>query len=466
MFNVPKRYISVKALYETVPKTEKQLDVINGWVRSVRLLKKVAFIDLYDGSTNRDVKVVIKEPEESDVVKSLKTGQCLTIHSPILKLTNGSRTQAFELLVENPTKNLQVLGHVTEHYPLQKKGHSLEFLRTLPTLKYRTLYYGSLLRFRSHMEEYFINFFNKQENMLKVSPPIFTVNDCEGAGEQFLVNSPVLQDKETFLTVSTQLHLEILSTAVSNCWTLSPCFRAEKSATPRHLMEFWMLEAELSFITSLDELISFTKRFLQSIVTQCYENQDSLLTDQIPTLINKPEILLKWEMLRDLDNWKTISYTEAIKILTEQHKKQPFPRYEPQWGEPLQTEHEKWLAGSHFKSPVFVTDYPKDCKAFYMKLNDDKNTVACFDLLVPEMGEIIGGSLREDNYNTLQYEMQRRNMNKDGELDWYLEMRQQGGAPHGGFGLGFERFISYLLGVSNIKDTIPFPRSANSSISL
>lgn len=459
---VAKRFISIKALYDT----PQAVDTVNGWIRSVRLLKNVAFIDLYDGSTNKDVKIVIKNPNTCSTVKRLKTGQCVSIKSPELQLTKGKREQAFELLVE-PSSHLKLIGDVTDNYPLQKKGHTLEFLRTLPTLKYRTLYYGSLLRFRSHMEEYFLQFFNKQENMLKVSPPIFTVNDCEGAGEQFIAKSPVLpKDKDTFLTVSAQLHLEILSMAVANCWTLSPCFRAEKSATPRHLMEFWMLEAELSFINNLDELLSFTKSFLQNVVTQCYENQDTLLTDEIPTLINKPQVLQKWEMLKDSENWKTITYTEAIEILTKQHKKEPFPRYEPQWGEALQTEHEKWLAGTYFKSPVFVTDYPKDCKAFYMKYNEDQKTVACFDLLVPEMGEIIGGSLREDNYDTLLTEVKRRGMNIDGELDWYIDLRRQGCAPHGGFGLGFERFISYLLGVSNIKDTIPFPRSANSSINL
>ena len=463
---IAKRHVSIKTLYDSVPKDGQKLDVVNGWVRSVRLMKKVAFIDLYDGSSNKDVKIVIKNPQESSLARHLKTGQCISVDSPMLKITQGSRLQPFELLVEDSVKDLKLLGDVETNYPLQKKSHSLEFLRTLPTLKHRSLFYGSILRFRSHMEEYAINFFNKQENFLKVSPPIFTTNDCEGAGEQFEVKSSVLENKKAFLTVSTQLHLEILSMAIANCWTLSPCFRAEKSATPRHLMEFWMLEAEMSFIDNLDQLLNFTRNFLQSMVTQCYENREDLLPDNISTLIDKEKILERWQMLRNSENWKRITYTDAIQILKEKHSQEPFPRYEPKWGEALQTEHEKWLAEKYFQSPVFVTDYPMDCKAFYMKSNEDGKTVACFDLLVPEMGEIIGGSMREDKYESLQYQIKKRGMNKTGELDWYVNLRKQGVAPHGGFGLGFERFISYLLGIQNIKDAIPFPRSASSSIDL
>ncbi|AQZ15489.1 SLM5 (YCR024C) [Zygosaccharomyces parabailii] len=465
-------YHTVKALYQLGP--QQEVDV-KGWIQSIRLLKKIAFIDLRDGTSSKTLKVAIPIRDSSplDLLKSIKTGQSISISSAQW-LPTPHREQPFELKVVDPLKRIQVLGDVTPQYPLQKKSHTLQFLRTLPHLKHRSNYMGSLLRFRSHVELALANFF-QQQHFTKVTPPLLTSSDCEGAGELFKVDSTAASaqlyfGRQTYLTVSTQLHLEALALALSKCWTLTPCFRAEKSDTNRHLSEFWMLEAEWCFPKDVHELTHVAENMVKAVVKSCLGQKDELIPPIIPEECESAEIVVqRWQNLLGSRCWPTITYTEAIEILATQHKKQAFPKYEPKWGSALQSEHEKWLAGEYFKSPVFVTDYPRDCKAFYMKQNDDeagKETVACFDLLVPGMGEVAGGSMREDNLDKLVQEMDRRQMNRRGDLDWYVALRKEGSAPHGGYGLGVERLISYLYGNHNIRDAIPFHRSATGTIEL
>lgn len=471
--------ITFKGLYDQVAAPPKSVLDVNGWIKSIRLMKNVAFMDLQDGTTSNLLKVVVPigrndGQDSASFLKKLKTGQSISIKSALWQNT-PERKQPFELKVENPLETISIVGEVSETYPLQKKYQSLPFLRTLPTLKHRTTYLGSLLRFRSEFEYSLTNFFRSQA-FIKVSPPVLTSGDCEGAGELFKVESNSFLGKgdkssyfgkPTYLTVSTQLHLEILALALSRCWSLSPCFRAEESDTNRHLSEFWMLETELCYTKNVHELTELVKNMLRAGIKSSFTHFSELIPETVPeNSTPKEQLLQRWNMLLDGNSWKTITYTKAIELLEERHGKVPFSHYKPRWGEALQTEHEKWLAGEYFKSPVFVTDYPKECKAFYMKVNSDNKTVACFDLLVPEMGEIVGGSLREDNFELLQQEMQARGMNKNGDLDWYVSLRKDGTVPHGGFGMGLERILSYLYGNSNIRDAIPFHRAASGTIDL
>lgn len=458
-------YHTIRALYESGP--QKAVDV-NGWIQSIRHLKRIAFVDLRDGTSTRNLKISIPlENQPSELVKNLKTGQCVSI-SQAQWIPTPQREQPFELKVADAFKDVKILGNVTARYPLQKKSHSLPFLRSIPHLKHRSSYLGSLLRFRSHVEKELLEFFQRNQ-FTKVTPPLITSSDCEGGGELFkLDGSEDYFGRPAYLTVSTQLHLEVLSLALNQCYTLSPCFRAEKSDTNRHLCEFWMLEAEWCFARDVHELTQFTQDMLRSVVRSCYENRDELIPSVIPPESDQAlEVVQRWENLLKSDDWPLITYTEAIDILRDQHfNVKHFSKYEPQWGAALQSEHEKWLAGEYFKSPVFVTDYPRDIKAFYMKHNDDDKTMACYDLLVPGMGEITGGSMREENYTELVQEMDRRQMNQNGDLDWYVDLRREGSAPHGGFGLGLERLISYLYGNHNIRDAIPFHRAATGTIEL
>lgn len=474
--------LTVKSLYEQVHRARHDSISIHGWIKSIRILKRVAFLDLQDGTSVNPLRIVVPltTTDDAQFLKNLKTGQTLSVSNAVWQDT-PNREQPFELQIKSPVDSIQLIGPVSENYPLQKKFQTLPYLRTLPTLKYRTSYLSAILRLRSFVELQFMLYFQKS-HFTKVSPPILTSNDCEGAGELFQVSTHQSSTassyfgKPTYLTVSTQLHLEILALSLSRCWTLSPCFRAERSDTPRHLSEFWMLEVEMCFVNSIQELTSFVETTMKHVINACVDNQEELLPKQFVSLQEdeassrpsldqeKQQIKSRWQSLVN-EEWQTITYTQAIEILKKHHNQDLHFQYEPEWGQPLQTEHEKFLAGEYFKSPVFVTDYPRVCKAFYMKQNSTPNdTVACFDLLVPGMGEIIGGSLREDDYDKLCKEMKERGMNKSGELDWYLSLRKEGSAPHGGFGLGFERFISYLYGNHNIRDAIPFHRTSTGSI--
>ncbi|CAR30606.1 asparagine--tRNA ligase SLM5 [Lachancea thermotolerans CBS 6340] len=460
-----------KSLFRNASNPPAKVELLCGWIKSVRLLKKLAFIDLQDGTTPNPLKLVVRRSEDgSDMLKQLRTGQSLMVKDALWKAT-PSRLQPFELETDASPECLQVLGQVPASYPLQKKHHSLAFLRSNPTLKHRSNYLGSLLRFRSCVESSLTQFFDSQD-FTKVSPPVLTSGDCEGAGELFRAESNAhiarktsYFGRPTYLTVSTQLHLEVLAMALNRVWTLTPCFRAEESDTNRHLAEFWMLETELCYVQNVKGLTKVAEHMLKHVVESCLAQKLSLLPSVVPQEnAESPEsIVARWESLLHSE-WPRVTYTSAIELLKRQHSVSQFS-FEPQWGKDLQSEHEKWLA-AHYNSPVFITDYPRNCKPFYMKQNfDAADTVACFDLIVPQMGEIIGGSIREDNYDTLIQEMDRRGM-KSEDLDWYTSLRLNGGAPHGGFGLGLERFVSWLFGAQNIRDAIPFYRSAGGTINM
>lgn len=442
---------------------------VKGHIRSIKFWKTHGFIDISDGTTSQVLNIILGDPKELSERK-LKVGQSIEIVGEVVKLKVKDGVN--EILcspVSSATANhkLELIGDVPENYPIQKKKTSLEFLRTLPTLRHRTATVSSVFRFRLYLESAFNDFF-QSEQCIKVSPPIITASDCEGAGELFTVKqdgNDKFFDSKAFLTVSTQLHLEVLAPSLNRVWTLTPCFRAENSDTNRHLSEFWMLEAELCYIDDVKQLTEFSQRMIQHVVKkQSNSTSTSTYSSGFDDLFNsyrdkqKKELLSqRWETLSGDELWPTITYDTALDILNT-HK--PGQAHLP-WGATISTEHEKWLAGSHFKGPVFITDYPKDQKPFYMKnsrvFNPEKPTVACYDLIIPEVGELIGGSLRIHDYDELIQEIEKRNMNKQ-VLDWYISLRENGTVPHGGFGMGFERLIMYLSAQDNIRDVIPFPR--------
>lgn len=450
---------NIAQLLRNPPPLESTLSV-QGYVKSVRSLKKVSFVDLTDGSSHESLMCVL-DPSQAG---SLKTGQSVKL-SGLWKQSKGSE-QAFEL----KASEVEVTGDVPETYPLQKKAHSLQYLRTLPTLRWKTGYLSSILRFRSQVDGRLHQFF-AEEGFFKTNPPIITTSDCEGAGELFQVESKTVLDskgkelpffgKPSYLTVSTQLHLEVLCASLGKVWSLSPTFRAEASDTNRHLSEFWMLEGEVAFIDDVRQLTKFTEKMIKSVVGELVEDKNMMATNLIKSQRSEEtnegtieKLQQRWSSLYSKE-WACVTYTEALSILKESGINFKIPlRYE----DGLASEHEKWLAGEYFKGPVFVIDYPKEMKPFYMKLNDDGVTVACFDLLVPDVGEIIGGSVREHSLEKLEHEMEARGMNRE-DMSWYLSTRLNATVPHGGFGLGFERLLCYLSGVANVRDVVPFPRA-------
>ncbi|KAH3900426.1 asparagine--tRNA ligase SLM5 SCDLUD_003406 [Saccharomycodes ludwigii] len=474
---------------------------VNGWVKSVRNLKHITFVDISDGTTSSNLKIVIPKLQN---ISPLKMGESVKIINPELIPTANKREQLFEVKIhnggsdsnDNNLSQLIKLGSIDPAtYPLQKKQLGLNYLRnTAPQYKFKTDYLSSMMRFRSFIE---LQIFKTMDEMgyIKVSPPIITGSDCEGAGELFELlprgyfkktSAPISQGtpalSNSYLTVSTQLHLEVLAQSLSSVYTLTPCFRAEKSDTNRHLSEFWMMELETCFIEDIHELCGITQSILKEVIKNCIPHYEELLPNMKPldidggsTKMDKKKILDSWENLVK-NKWPIVTYTEVINILNRKIKesKVQFFKYnngkEVQWGDDIHSEYEKWLAGEYFASPVFVIDYPKNIKAFYMKQNTpDNKTVSCFDLLVPEIGEIVGGSMREDRYDVLLKEMEARGMssNSDPSLKWYLDLRMNGTVPHGGFGLGIERFVTYLFGGhNNIKDAIPFYRVANGPIDI
>lgn len=454
---------SISQLFHDPPAIDTQL-TINGYVKSVRSLKKVAFVDLSDGSYHGNLMCVLSP----DQVTGLKTGQSIQLKGSWIK--SKGKEQPFEFKALSEQGSVKIIGDIHENYPLQKKVHSMTFLRSLNTLRWKTSYLSSILRFRSFVDLKLHEFF-EQEGFFKTNPPIITSSDCEGAGELFQLQPKTLPGdqsnkepffgKNAYLTVSTQLHLEVLCLSLGKVWTLSPVFRAESSDTNRHLSEFWMLESEIPYVESLDQITNFTEKMIKHVIKDLVNDTNEVASNLLKSQrsdensTKKAEFLKsRWESLFNTE-WKSITYKEAISILQESGKKFEHP---VQYEDGLSSEHEKWLAGEYFKSPVFVTDYPKDMKSFYMKLNPDGETVACFDLLVPEIGEIVGGSLREHDLEKLTRIINERKMNLD-ELQWYLSTRESSTIPHGGFGLGFERLICYLAGVDNVRDVVPFPRS-------
>lgn len=444
---------------------------LSGWVAASRVSKNVAFLDIIDGTTNEDIKCVIRPPS----LLPANVGTCSSVRLNGI-WSEGKGSQKFEIQIRDDNNGkIELLGPVEDKYPLTKKEHSLQFLRSIPQYRWRQQDAAAILRFRSQVESSFVEFFDK-EYFTKTQPPLITTGDCEGAGELFRIESnsklgkkEAFFGKETFMTVSTQLHLEVLCQALNRVWVLSPCFRAEESDTNRHLAEFWMLEVEIAFVEDVSQLTTFAETMIKSVVQKLVNNTNGM-GDNLISAVDKSMVEImqnRWNMLL-AKQWDSITYTEAIEILRKEHSlNRGTFKFEPSWGESLKSEHEKWLAGVHFNNPVFVTDYPLEEKAFYMKINNNSgtptSTVACFDMLVPDVGELIGGSLREHDLAKLETEIQRRGMDIE-PLQWYLDQRRNGSVPHGGFGMGFERLLQYLSYTDNIKDVIPFSRSTNSCL--
>jgi asparaginyl-tRNA synthetase len=436
--------------------------VVKGWVRTRRGNKYVQFIALNDGSTIHNIQVVAdaeKFPEET--LKDVATGACVSVRGQLV--ASQGKGQAVEI----QAAEIEVLGTADpEEYPLQKKGHSLEFLREIAHLRPRTNTFGAVLRVR-HALAFAVHQYFNDHGFYYVHTPIITGSDAEGAGQMFRVTTlppehpPRTADgsvdykedffgKQTNLTVSGQLEAEVAAMALGKVYTFGPTFRAENSNTARHLAEFWMIEPEMAFYDIQDNM-DLAEDFLKSLVRQALEKcADDLqfLNDQYDKeLLNRLRFVVE-------NDFQRLTYTEAVEILKVAKQKFEFP---VDWGTDLQSEHERYLVEKHFKKPVILTDYPKDIKAFYMKLNDDDRTVRAMDVLFPGIGEIIGGSQREENLEKLRARMEQMHV-EEHELWWYLELRKFGTAPHAGFGLGFERLVLFVTGMSNIRDVIPFPR--------
>ena len=438
---------------------------VKGWVRTRRGNKHIQFVALNDGSTINNLQIVIDlEKFSEEQLKPITTGSSLCVIGTLV--ASQGKGQSYEVQAQE----IEVYGTADpEEYPLQKKGHTLEFLREKAHLRMRTNTFGAVFRIRHHLAFAIHKFFN-DKGFFYLHTPLITSSDAEGAGEMFQVTTLDVNDmprtedgkidysqdffgKMTSLTVSGQLEGELGATSLGAIYTFGPTFRAEKSNTPRHLAEFWMIEPEMAFYDindNMDLAEEFIKYCVQYALDHCKDDIEFLNKMYDNTLIDRLNHVLKDEFVR-------LTYTEGIKILEDSGEKFEFP---VKWGVDLQSEHERYLVEKHFKRPVILTDYPKDIKAFYMKQNDDGKTVRAMDVLFPQIGEIIGGSEREANYDKL--------MNRINELHipmkdmwWYLETRKFGTVPHSGFGLGFERLVLFVTGMANIRDVIPFTRTPN-----
>ena len=445
---------------------EGQLINVRGWVRSRRGNKNVSFIALNDGSTIKNIQIVVdlaQFPEEN--LKPVTTGSCISATGHLVASQGSGQA------VEIQLTELEVYGTADpEQYPLQKKGLSMEYLRTIAHLRPRTNTFGAVFRIRHNMAMAIHQYFH-EHGFFYFHTPIITASDCEGAGQMFQVTTKNLYNlkkddegkidysddffgKQTSLTVSGQLEGELAAMALGKIYTFGPTFRAENSNTPRHLAEFWMIEPEVAFIQK-DELMDLEEDFIKYCVRWALEHcQDDLqfLNQFVDKgLIERLESVVKTDFVR-------LTYTEGIEILQEairNGKKFEFPCT---WGEDLASEHERYLVEEHFGKPVIMSDYPKDIKAFYMKINEDDKTVQGTDVLFPQIGEIIGGSVREESLEKLNSEIERRDIPMK-DMWWYLDTRRFGAAPHAGFGLGFERLMLFVTGMQNIRDVIPFPRT-------
>jgi asparaginyl-tRNA synthetase len=460
------KHILVKDLYR---KTEEYADkqvTVGGWIRTVRSSKTFGFIELNDGSFFKNVQIVFEDTLENyQEISKLNVGSAIIVEGTIVKTPEAK--QPFEIKASAIT----VEGTSTPDYPLQKKRHSFEFLRTIAHLRPRTNTFSAVFRVRS-LAAYAIHQFFQERGFVYVHTPIITGSDAEGAGEMFRVstldlnNLPKDQDgkvdfskdffgRETNLTVSGQLSVETYAMAFRNVYTFGPTFRAENSNTARHAAEFWMIEPEMAF-ADLNDDMELAEEMLKYIIQFVMDNApeemeffnnfiDQTLFERLVNIVNS--------------DFGHITYTEAIELLKKVNHQFEYP---VEWGSDLQTEHERYLTEKIFNKPVFVTDYPKDIKAFYMRQNDDGKTVAAMDLLVPGVGEIIGGSQREERLDVLESRIKELNM-KEEDYWWYLDTRRYGGTKHAGFGLGFERAIMYMTGMSNIRDVISFPRTVKNA---
>lgn len=456
----------IKKLYRESDKFDGSIVKVSGWIRTIRSSSTFGFIELNDGSFFKNIQIVFEDNLENfkDITK-LPISSSLIVEGKLVLTPNAK--QPFEIKADK----VVVEGLSNNDYPLQKKKHSLEFLRTIAHLRPRSNTFSAVFRVRS-LAAFAIHKFFQEQGFVYVHTPIITGSDCEGAGEMFKVTTLDLNDipkdsdgkiqysndffgKETNLTVSGQLSGEAYALAFRNIYTFGPTFRAENSNTARHAAEFWMVEPEIAFADLKDDMElagNMVKYIINYVMENAYEEMqffnsfiDKGLFERLNNIVNS--------------DFGRVTYTEAVEILLKSGEEFSYP---VEWGIDLQTEHERYLTEKVFKKPIFVTDYPKDIKAFYMRVNDDNKTVAAMDLLVPGVGEIIGGSQREERLDLLEKRLDELGLNKE-DYWWYLELRKYGGTKHSGFGLGFERIIMYITGMTNIRDVIPFPRTTGSA---
>ena len=456
----------VKELFKSAEEFKDKEVTVSGWIRNIRVSKNFGFIELNDGSFFKCVQIVIEDDLDNfEQLSKLNIASAITVTGKLV-LTPEAK-QPFEIKAQN----VVIDGTSTPDYPIQNKRHTMEFLRTQCHLRARTNTFSAVFRIRS-MLAYAIHRFFQERGFVYVHTPIITTSDCEGAGEMFQVttmdmaNVPKEKDgnvdyskdffgKPSSLTVSGQLNVETYCMAFRNVYTFGPTFRAENSNTTRHAAEFWMIEPEIAFADLSDDM-DLAEDMVKYIINYCLENApeemeffnkfiDKGLLDRLNNVVS--------------NDFARVTYTEAVEILKKNNDKFD---YKVEWGSDLQTEHERFLTEQVFKKPVFVTDYPKEIKAFYMKLNEDGKTVAACDLLVPGIGEIVGGSQREENYDVLMSRMEECGLNPD-DYKFYLDLRKYGTNKHAGFGLGFERAVMYLTGIQNIRDVLPFPRTVGNA---
>jgi asparaginyl-tRNA synthetase len=458
---------TVKSIYRDTAAYAGKEVTIGGWIRTMRVSKNFGFIELNDGSFFKNLQVVFEAEGLSNYTEITKQGVGAALIVKGLLVETPDAKQPFEL----KASEIEVEGTSTPEYPLQKKRHSVEFLRQIAYLRPRTNMFSATFRIRSLIAYAIHNFF-QEKGFVYAHTPIITGSDCEGAGEMFRVttldleNLPRTEDgkidyskdffgKETNLTVSGQLSAETFAMAFRNVYTFGPTFRAENSNTARHAAEFWMIEPEMAF-ADLEDNMELAEDMLKYIIRYVLENAPEEMeffnsfVDK--TLLERLQIILDNEFGR-------VTYTKAVELLIESGQTFEYP---VEWGIDLQTEHERYLTEQIFKKPVFVTNYPKEIKAFYMRMNEDNKTVAAMDLLVPGVGEIIGGSQREERLDLLEARMDELGLNKE-DYWWYLDLRKYGGTRHAGFGLGFERAVMYLTGMGNIRDVLPYPRTVKNA---
>ena len=458
----------IKELYTHMPAADLAQVKVSGWVRTMRESKTFAFVELNDGTYFKNLQIILeadKLPGYKDITKAIGVGAAIEAEGTLVMTPENK--QPFELKADSVT----VVGESPSDYPLQKKRHTLEYLRTIQHLRPRANLFQCAFRVRSVAAQAIHRFFH-DKGYLYVHTPLITGSDAEGAGEMFRVTTldpdarPLTEDGKTdfskdffgkpvSLTVSGQLNAEIFAMAFRNVYTFGPTFRAEESYTPRHAAEFWMIEPEIAFAdlaVDMDLQEEMVKYIIAAVLEECPEEMAFLNSFVDKGLIQRLEFVRDSEFVR-------CSYTDAIDILQKSGEKFEYPI---SWGSDLQTEHERYLTEKHFGKPVFVTDWPKEIKAFYMRMNDDGKTVAAADCLVPGIGEIIGGSQREERLDVLEARMNELGLNPE-DYWWYLDLRRYGSTHHAGYGLGFERLIMYLTGISNIRDVIPHPRTVGNA---
>lgn len=454
-------FVTARELYEVIyAKNEIEMDSLKevqlqGWIRTNRNNGKIGFIELNDGTYFKNVQIVYKAEEESvkfDETSRFSTGSAITVIGEFVRTENGK--QPFEIVA----KHFVLEGDCASDYPLQKKRHTFEYLREIAHLRPKANTFYAIFRLRSVLSMAIHEFFQNQ-GFVYVHTPIITSNDGEGAGEMFRVTTQTTHEdptqdffgKDSFLTVTGQLHGEAFALTYRDIYTFGPTFRAENSNTPRHAAEFWMIEPEIAFADLEDDmnLIEDMVKYCIDYVLENAPEEMKFFNDVIDS-----SVLERITKVRN-SSFERMSYTKAIEILEKADVKFEYP---VKWGMDLQSEHERYICEKVVNGPVFLTDYPKDIKAFYMRLNDDNKTVAACDLLVPGVGELVGGSQREERYDLLLSRMQEMGMDIS-TLQWYLDLRKYGGVKHAGFGLGFERFLMYLTGIQNIRDVQPFSRT-------